>query len=225
MRVEFPKKWAALTFLGFYLIIGFRYVLRYSDWPVFWPPMGVVTKLIDLPVTSVGGAMLLIFLFGALAIFFGFFIFIFGSIRLLRWMKQESNGQYKFIGGFSILYSVLGVLWVLWFTLRFFSILSFISIPISSLVISTAGVVAGIGWLRNIRWCSYLLLLFYAVQIVHFSTKDFGLSLATIPEFDLKVYFDWLKPHVQLALNLFALGMFVWSALQLIRRTSEAICE
>jgi hypothetical protein len=117
--------------------------------------------------------------------------------------------QDKFIGGITIAHAVLGIVWVTWVASQLGFPLAFLGL---NLALASAGAVAGIGWLRNIRWASLLLLLFYAIQLVHIITPGFQFSFTL--GFNLNVAVGWFAPAAELDFNLFALAMLVWASLR-----------
>ena len=117
--------------------------------------------------------------------------------------------QDKFIGGITIAHAALGTFWVFW-------IASQLGFPGGflgwNLALAVAGAMAGIGWLRNIRWASFLLLLFYAIQLVHVVTPEFQFSFTL--GFNLNIAVGWFAPSAELGFNLFAFAMLVWASLR-----------
>jgi hypothetical protein len=115
--------------------------------------------------------------------------------------------QDKLIGGITTAHALLGFLWTVW-------IASQIGYPIAftgpNLALALAGAVAGIGWLLNVRWAGYLVLLFYAIQLVQVATPDYQFSFTL--GFNLSISVGWFAPSAQFGFNLLAGGMLLWAS-------------
>jgi len=117
--------------------------------------------------------------------------------------------QDKFIGGITIAHAVFGTVWVVWVASQLGFPSAFLGL---NLGLALAGAVAGVGWLRGIRWASLLLFLFYATQLVHIATPEFQLSFTL--GFNLNIAVGWFAPSTELAFNLFAFAMLLWASLR-----------
>ncbi|GAB3361381.1 hypothetical protein [Lysobacter tyrosinilyticus] len=115
--------------------------------------------------------------------------------------------QDKFIGGITTAHALLGSLWAVWIASQIGYPIAFVG---TNLALALAGAVAGIGWLRNVRWAGYLVLLFYAIQLVHVTTPDYQF-LFTLG-FNLSISVGWFAPSAELGFNLFAGGMLLWAS-------------
>ena len=117
--------------------------------------------------------------------------------------SYEVTKQDRFIGGITIAHAALGIV-------------SALGLPVAllgaNLALAVAGVAAGIGWLRNMQWASYLLLLFYAIQLVHVVTPEFRFSFTL--GIDISIWVGWFAPAAELGFNLFAVAMLVWATLR-----------
>ena len=113
--------------------------------------------------------------------------------------------QDKAIAGITLAHGILGILWVFWVASQIGYPTVFISV---NLVLAIAGIVAGIGWFKRKLWAAYLVLAFYLVQLVHVLTPTFQWSFTL--GFNLNIGLGWIDSG-QLALNLFALVMLIWT--------------
>ena len=113
--------------------------------------------------------------------------------------------QDKAIAGITLAHGILGILWVFGVASQIRYPTVFISV---NLVLAIAGIVAGIGWFKRKLWAAYLALAFYLVQLVHVLTPTFQWSFTL--GFNLNIGLGWIDSG-QLALNLFALVMLIWT--------------
>jgi hypothetical protein len=114
--------------------------------------------------------------------------------------------QDKAIAGITLAHGTLGILWILWAVSQIGDPVVFIA---ANLTLAIAGIAAGLGWFHRKSWAAYLVMAFYLVQLVHVFTPSFLWSFNLGINFNIGCGWDEFG---QLQLNLFALGMLIWTS-------------